>query len=305
MCYNFLKMVRVDYIEEPLRCFERPGKRVLDLRPLGVPFIPTLSLSNPPRATAGPSTLHVHKGCVEIVYCVRGAHFGFETPDRVYPFLPGTVFVSRDDEPHRLNSNPNGHFVYRVLVDLSGPFVGLDANESLWVTEALCRLPRCFRVPDDRVRDAFARLFASYDDTADPIRRKVSLRFDAYALLKTIIVAAEAMCVRRDNPVVMRWVEKIEQHPERPCDFRKMCAESKLPSGVFARRFAEASGLPPQAFRNACRIRRACLLLDQGQSVTDVAAALGFCSSQYFTTVFKREMGITPTERKDSHDQCK
>lgn len=288
-----------------MRCFERAGKRVLDLRRQGVSFIPTLSLSNPPQAMAGPSSLHVHKGMVEIAYCVRGAHFHFETPERNYPFLPGTVFVSRDTEPHRLSANPNGHFVYRLLVSLPDRFDGLDAVESKWLKNALFKLPRSFRVADDSVRAGFERLFASYDDASDPIRRRVSLRMDAYSLLKSIIVASEKTAVRHRGSVVSKWVEEVERHPERPCDFRRMCAEAKLPSGVFARRFAEIAGLPPQAYRNACRIRQACQMLERGRSVTDVAAALGFCSSQYFTTVFKRETGTTPTKRKDSNDHSK
>ena len=293
------------YVEEPLRYFERPGKRVLDLRPHGVAFVPTLSLSNPQKTTAGPTSLHVHKGCVEIVYCVRGAHFCFETPERSYPFLPRTVFVSRDTEPHRLNVNPNGHFVYRILVFLSDRYDGLDAVESKWLKRALLKLPRCFRLADDSVRAGFERLFASYDDASDPVRRRVSLRMDVYGLLKNIIVASEKTSVCRRDPVVSKWVEEVKRHPERPCDFRRMCAEAKLSSGVFARRFAEIAGLSPRAYRNACRIRQACRLLDRGRSVTDVAAALGFCSSQYFATIFKRETGRTPTERKDSYDHSK
>ena len=293
-----MRQGEVHYVEEPLRHFERPGKRVLDLRPHGVSFVPTLSLSNPPKAMAGPSSLHVHKGCVEIVYCVRGAHFHFETPGRNYPFLPGTVFVSRDTEPHRLSANPNGHFVYRILVELQERFEGLDKSESKWLRNALISLPRCFRVAGNSVRIGFEQLFASYDDMSDPVRRRVLLRMDVYALLKAVIVASERSLGRHRDSGVAKWVDEISRRPEEPCDFRRMCGETKLPSGVFARRFAEIAGLPPQAYRNACRIRKACRMLDRGLGVTDVAAALGFCSSQYFTTVFKRETGMTPTERK-------
>ena len=289
------------YVEEPLRYFERPGKRVLDLRPHGVTFIPTLSMSNPPKAMPGPSAFHVHKGCVEIAYCVRGAHFCFETPERDYPFLPGTVFVSRDNEPHRLSANPNGHFVYRILVESVERFEGLDKSESKWLRDALISLPRSFHVADDSVRIGFEHLFASYDDVSDPIRRRVLLQVDVYALLKSVIVASGKTAVRHGDPGVAKWVDEISQRPEEPCDFRRMCRETKLPSGVFARRFAAIAGLPPQAYRNACRIRRACQMLDEGRSVTEVAVELGFCSPQYFATIFKRETGMTPTERKEGN----
>lgn len=51
--------------EEPIRHFERPGKRVLDLRKLGVPFVPVLSVSNPPKAMPGAEgAALVGTGCV-------------------------------------------------------------------------------------------------------------------------------------------------------------------------------------------------------------------------------------------------
>ena len=295
----------VVYVEEPIRHFERPGKRVVDLRPLGVPFVPILSLSRPPTAQKGPATFHVHRGCVEIVYCVRGANFCFETPDGDYPFLPGTVFVSRDDEPHRLNANPSGHFVYRILVSLprsGGCFQGLDKTESEWLRTALLALPRSFRAEQDEMRRAFERLFASYDADGSPARRAFALRTEVYDLLRRIVDASERSAETRRDAAVAACVKRVEAHPETDWDFRQMSRETRLPPGVFARRFAALAGLTPQSYRNACRIRKACRLLDAGKSVTDVAFALGFCSTSYFTTVFKRETGETPRERMLRND---
>lgn len=285
--------------EEPIRHFERPGKRVLDLRKLGVPFVPVLSVSNPPKAMPGPTSLHVHRGCVEIVYCVRGANFCFETPERDYPFLPRTVFVSREDEPHRLSFNPNGHFVYRVLVALprdGGRFAGATAAESAWLRNALFALPRAFRVRDESVRLAFERLFACYDEPVPTARQSVLLRTAAYDLLFAVLAASERTAEDRRDPVVVRWMKRIEDHPEADFDFAAMSANAKLPPGVFASRFAAVAGLPPRTFRNACRVRKAQRLLEQGASVTETAFALRFCSSQHFTKIFKRETGRSPSE---------
>ena len=299
MCYNARQMLSArKFVEEPIRHFERPGKRVLDLRPCGVTFVPILSLSNPPMAQRGPDVLHVHRGCVEIVYCVRGANLHFETPEREYPFLPGMVFVSRADEPHRLGFNTSGHFVYRILVCLPKKgecFQGLDAVESKWLRRALLKLPRCFRTKGEQVRAAFERIFASYDGDKSRGRRSVSLRTDAYSLLTTVIAESECYSPAREDRAVTAWVRRIEEHPEETVDFKAMSAEAQLPPGVFARRFAAVAGLPPRDYRNACRIRRAERLLEQGLRVTDVAVRLGFSSSQYFATVFKRETGKSPS----------
>ena len=45
------------------------------------------------------------------------------------------------------------------------------------------------------------------------------------------------------------------------------------------------------------RMRKAKKLLAEGKlSVTRIAGALGYCSSQYFSTKFTKEIGCSPTE---------
>jgi len=45
------------------------------------------------------------------------------------------------------------------------------------------------------------------------------------------------------------------------------------------------------------RLKRACLLLQEGKnSITDVALDSGYMTVQYFSEVFKKRYGITPSE---------
>ncbi len=61
-----------------------------------------------------------------------------------------------------------------------------------------------------------------------------------------------------------------------------------------ARMFSRTIGLAPHAWRNQIRLNRAQTALHQGQSVTDVAALLGFADQSHFTRHFKRAFGIAP-----------
>lgn len=287
-------------VDEPIRHFERPGKRVLDLRPFGVPFLPTLSLSHMKVAGKGPQNLHVHRGCVEIVYCVRGS-MCFETPDRDYPFLPGTIFVSRENEPHRLSANPKGHFVYRVLVEPpknGGCFLGLTREESKDLNKSLKKLPRCFPASDAAVCQTFKRMFEIFDRKGlSKPRRSFELRTAAYELLRLVLVASESAVVRKPDAHLAKIIAEIREFPERDYDFHVLRG-SRTP-GVFAREFAKAAGQPPMAFWNSCKVNRARNLLRRKElSVTEVSTLLHFCSTQHFATVFKKETGCTPTEWK-------
>ena len=225
----------------------------------------------------------------------------FETPDRDYPFLPGTIFVSRDDEPHRLGTNPKGHFVYRVLVELpkkGGCFLGLTRDESRYLEGSLRRLPRCFPVLDAAVSQTFRRLFEIFDRKGlSKPRRSFELRTAAYELLRLVLAASERAVVRKPDAHLSRIIAEMRQFPERDYDF-DVLRGNRTPA-AFAREFAKAAGQPPMAFWNSCKVNRARNLLRRKDlSVTEVSTLLHFCSTQYFATVFKRETGCTPTEWK-------
>lgn len=62
----------------------------------------------------------------------------------------------------------------------------------------------------------------------------------------------------------------------------------------FARAFEKEIGLPPHAYLEAVRIRRARELLGQGRPIVEVSLHLGYADQSHFTNRFKRVLGITP-----------
>lgn len=283
---------------EPLRYHREPGRLAVDLRPEGVSFMPMASRRTGRVRTDAPA-LHVHPGMVEICYCLRGS-LAFETPAREWAFLPGCVFTSREDEPHRLTANPKGLFVYRVLAALPGPggrFDGLDAADTAWLRGKILALPRRFRVSDGALKTAFEALFAAYEDRArEPARRRVELRRRALDVLLACVDAAARGAVRRVLPPVEDWVRRMERDPAADYSLPDMSRAARLTPAAFARAFKESAGLPPHAFLRRCRIQRAAKMLAEGRSVTATALALGFCTAQHFATAFKAETGRTPRD---------
>lgn len=70
--------------------------------------------------------------------------------------------------------------------------------------------------------------------------------------------------------------------------------EAGMSSFHFIRRFAEVFGETPHAFRTRERIQAAQRLLACGRSVTHACAEVGFSSVGSFSTLFKREVGVSP-----------
>lgn len=65
--------------------------------------------------------------------------------------------------------------------------------------------------------------------------------------------------------------------------------------------FRERLGVPPHRWLMRRRVQRACqMLTDTGESITEIAHACGFASSQHLAFQFRRQMGVTPTQfRRD------
>jgi AraC family transcriptional regulator len=64
----------------------------------------------------------------------------------------------------------------------------------------------------------------------------------------------------------------------------------------FARRFQHSTGLPPRRFVVRERIDRAVMLLAAPVlSIAHISEVLGFCTPSYFSTVFRRITGVTPS----------
>lgn len=76
-------------------------------------------------------------------------------------------------------------------------------------------------------------------------------------------------------------------------DIAKLCGMSV---SNLKRIFALYSDIGIAKYFLKLKLRRACELIVSGVGTTEIAERLGFSSTAYFNTVFKREMGITPAQ---------
>ena len=85
--------------------------------------------------------------------------------------------------------------------------------------------------------------------------------------------------------------------PERIADapsLAELATLTGLSQFALLRAFRRETGLPPHAYLNQLRVRRARLLLDNGLAPADVAAQTGFADQAHLTRHFKRVLGVPP-----------
>lgn len=162
-----------------------------------------------------------------------------------------------------------------------------------------------------------------YDATVDRIAREVlaemrdgqplsRLRIDALGqdlaicLLRSHsnLVGTGRLARHPDDRVGADWrirraMQYLDAHLADDVGLAELATEIGLSPGHLAAAFRRQTGLPPHRWLMRRRLERARdLLANSPESVTEIAHACGFASSQHMATLFRRQTGQTPSEHR-------
>ena len=259
--------------------------KVFSLRDFGVPQVPVIGRTNY-RQVDTASPWHVHRGCIEFLYCAAGACV-YESEGRQFSLIPGTMFVSRPHEAHRQLECPKGHATFYMLFRPS-------ANEAIqWFAERFAKLPRLF--PCSR---SVSVRFVKVIELAERGDLSLGTRIRIQTLIRSLwldIIDSASLSVRQKIPDVFTAIaERIKAYPERDYPLDGLVAESGVSKASFISLFKAANGLAPHAYLLHCRVEESKRLLGAGLSVKAAADRLGFPTAQHFSRTFRNFVGITP-----------
>lgn len=100
------------------------------------------------------------------------------------------------------------------------------------------------------------------------------------------------------EPAMARVVAAVAENPHQAWSTDDMAAVAHMSRANFHRRFTLLSGLTPAGLLLQVRVRQACERLRQGESVEQVADAVGYQSVSAFTRAFSRVTGLSPAAWK-------
>ena len=95
-----------------------------------------------------------------------------------------------------------------------------------------------------------------------------------------------------------QFLGELEATLDQPWSLETMAASCHMGVTRFVHHFGQVTNLTPARFLAHARVRRASELLvsEPDRLITDIALGCGFSSSQYFTNVFRRQMGCSPRD---------
>lgn len=271
----------------------------MDLRRLGIASVPILGRYNYTRAMPGLKA-HRHPGAIEICYLVRGRQT-YEVAGRRFALRGGDVFLTFPGEEHGTGGEPEEKgFLYwvtlRAPLQTGGSLLGLPCTESKALWKALRTLSRRHFPGTPEMKTHLDAVTALAHHRVPPLSRIVARNHLVAFVLAVVSAHGKAVLAleRQRFADVFSW---IESHIESPDDLAvaRLARVAGLSPSRFQAAFKLETGVPPAEFALRARIAEASRrLAERGTDVTSVAFALGFSSSQYFASAFRRFTNSSP-----------
>ena len=107
----------------------------------------------------------------------------------------------------------------------------------------------------------------------------------------------EAVLNPQDQAFVDKATSLVLAHlSDTDFNIDRLCREMAMSRTFFYGRLKTLTGQSPQDFMRLIRLEQAAIFLKQGDSVLDVSVKAGFLNVKYFSTVFKKHFGVSPSK---------
>ena len=244
---------------------------------------------------------HSHGEMLEICYLESGRQT-YAVKGREYPLAGGDVFLTFPGERHGTGEHPETRGVlYWLLISMPAArhsFLNLPRGEGRQLLRRLLQMPRRSFHGQNTLPPTLRAIFETHADRRNPLRA-VHLRNLLLRFLLDVIASAYASQPATHSAQIRAAMHHVEAGLEEPLALSELARRVNLSLPRLKSKFKQEVGIPPADYIIRRRIERAArLLYETNDTVTDIALRLGFSSSQYFATAFKRYTLHSPREAR-------
>lgn len=250
--------------------------------------------------------MHVHPGCMEIHYCLRGS-LTFATDEGEFRCMPGEIFLTQPTTPHRLVERKRGQrhiwLLFKFPARREEPILGLAPHESALMCRRLAKIDRNLFPADPRLRSLFQNLFDTCDNDPRGPFRTIKLKAFALMILLAILDCAERGATPQEpmNARLMEVIGAIRKNPAHMMSIEELAHRAALSESRFSFLFKQATGLPPHSFIVSCRMKETKRRLrETDDSISKIAYDMGFASPRHLAVQFRQFFDASPREFRAS-----
>jgi len=230
----------------------------------------------------------------EIVFVLDGT-VGVTAEDEVFVLEKGQAVIHKPDEFHKIWSEFGTNPTVMVMSFGASAFsfggeriLSLDATCGAKLSELYDYSFSCFE------RSGIAITGIKHGSEA----RVERFRLEAELLLHSLLHKSPERKVSgvRSAEIYSMAVKYMEDYPAGGLCIDEIAGHCSISSAYLKKIFVRYAGCSVMQYYNLMRARLACGHLSNGRSVKETAILLGFADQNYFSTFFKRIMGMSPTE---------
>ena len=293
ICYNTQSMNSQDTFEHLSGQFSA--------RDIGLGWISTVTILNVSKAISTQPHSHAY---MELVFCLKG-ELVYELADNTQIRLSaGTGIVFPAHMRHALKGrteSPNERMGFHIMRKMSPQrsYAVFDAKDYRnFYTALLRKAATPFRLNPTAFRHA--KELAGF--IKQPSKRLSSAEHGLVRILCCMIlyqtIASLSQAPADSQPQLMNEAKSFfEAHYAEPLRIEQLIRHIGYSRSRFFALFKNHTGLSPNDYLIRLRIRKSEeLLRTTSRSIAQVAADVGLPNTTYFSTVFKRYIGRTPTD---------
>lgn len=244
-----------------------------------------------------PIILHYHEHVLEFTVATKGSLTWTVESDEPssYHFHGGDIFISYPMEPHSGRNLPlrfSEIYWFQIDPTICEDFLFLCPKAAQYTIAQFKLLKRHVIHTDSSItHPLFKQIFSLIEQNGNRFQIAVC----TLSLLHHLFSAnlAEDNGVTSDIEAVLHY---INENVTEELSLEVLASVSQLSCSHFQQKFKKQMGIGPRHYINQQKIEYSKQLLSQGYSVTDTAMLLGYNTSSYFSTVFKKYAMYTPRD---------
>ena len=233
----------------------------------------------------------------EFLYCLEGN--GFVNIDgKNIPFTPGTFVIVNSDKVHATYASDG--MITHYCLKINRAFFkenGIDID-SLQFDET----------PDDNrarelIKDIFEIYFNRSEDPKYVLMLKLKILEFLYHLWEncTVDEENEKQIAGKTHRVILEAVKYINENYYEKLSLEQLSDYFGYSKYHFARMFKKYTGKTVTEHINILRCEKAAVMLaGSNATIAGISSECGFDGQSYFTEIFRKNYGLTPTEYRKS-----
>jgi AraC-like DNA-binding protein len=251
--------------------------------------------------------IHTHEDFFELVIVLSGSA-SHMVDDEKFQISKGDVFVIGNNTAHGYQDTDNFR-ICNIMFRLDSLFPGnYDITRSAGFHALFLLEPyvskeykfssrlKLLQKDFDKVCKMVDMMHSEYQNKSEGWRTFLQSSFMTLVVILSRSYDFKDDFYRMDIINIAKAISHIENHYNEDISIQMLADLSHYSERHFIRVFRDTYHTTPMNYIISLRIRKACLQLkDSSLSISDIALRCGFNNSNYFSRIFKQQIGITPT----------